>query len=56
VAEARTRGYRRLSLETGSAAPFAPSWAMYERVGFVPCGPFGSYIDTSFSRYFTLEM
>lgn len=54
--EARTRGYRRLSLETGSNAPFAPAWAMYERAGFVPCGPFGCYVDTAFSRYFTREV
>ncbi len=56
VAEARSRGYRRLSLETGSNSPFAPAWAMYERAGFIPCGPFGAYTDTSFSRYFTLEI
>jgi len=54
--EAGARGYRRLSLETGSNAPFAPAWALYERAGFVPCGPFGGYSDTSFSRYFTLEL
>ena len=56
VQEAKDRGYRRLSLETGSNAPFAPAWAMYERAGFVPCGPFGTYTDTAFSRYFTLEI
>lgn len=50
------RRYLRLSLETGSNAPFAPAWAMYERAGFVPCGPFASYIDTNFSRYFTREL
>lgn len=51
--EARVRGYARLSLETGSNEPFAPAWAMYERAGFEPCGPFGDYTDISFSRYFT---
>ncbi len=51
--EARARGYARLSLETGSNAPFAPAWALYERAGFEPCEPFGGYTDTSFSRYFT---
>lgn len=56
LGEARARGYRRLSLETGSSAPFAPAWAMYERAGFVPCEPFGEYSDTSFSRYFTREL
>jgi putative acetyltransferase len=54
--EARAQGYRRLSLETGSNAPFAPAWAMYERAGFEPCGPFGGYEDTAFSRYFTRSL
>ena len=56
VREARARGYRRLSLETGSNAPFAPAWALYERAGFVPCAPFGSYTDIGFSRYFSIEL
>ena len=54
--EARARGYRHLSLETGSNAPFAPAWALYERAGFVPCAPFGSYTDIGFSRYFNIEL
>jgi putative acetyltransferase len=53
LGEATVRGYRRLSLETGSNEPFAPAWAMYERAGFEPCEPFGEYTDTCFSRYFT---
>ena len=53
LGEAQARGYCRLSLETGSNAPFAPAWAMYERAGFVPCGPFAAYEDTIFSRYYT---
>ncbi len=40
---ARTRGFRRLSLETGTTAAFAPARALYESAGFVPCGPFGGY-------------
>ena len=56
LTEARGRGYRRLSLETGSSPPFAPAWGMYERAGFVPCGPFADYVDTGFSRYFTLAL
>lgn len=56
VAEARARGYRRLSLETGSNEPFAPARAMYARAGFAECGPFADYSDTSFSRYFTLAL
>jgi putative acetyltransferase len=34
VAEAQTRGYRRLSLETGSMDAFKPAHAFYERFGF----------------------
>jgi len=56
IAEGRRRGYARLSLETGSNAPFAPARAMYERAGFVPCGPFADYSDESFSRYYTLAL
>ena len=53
VGEARRRGYRRLSLETGSTEPFAAALRLYESEGFVPCGPFGDYRDTPFTRFFT---
>ena len=56
VAEARSRGYRRLSLETGSTEPFAAALRLYESEGFVPCGPFGDYQDTPFTRFFTREL
>ena len=56
IAEARARGYRRLSLETGSNEPFAPARAMYARAGFEECGPFADYSATCFSRYFTLAL
>ena len=52
VAEARSRGYRRLSLETGSTEPFAAALRLYESEGFVPCGPFGDYKGTPFTRFF----
>ena len=54
--EARRRGYRRLSLETGSGPAFEPAHAMYERRGFVRCGPFGDYRADSFSVFMTLEL
>jgi putative acetyltransferase len=41
--EATRRGYRRLSLETGTQPEFAPARALYARFGFEPCGPFGDY-------------
>ena len=56
VATARERGYRRVSLETGSGTAFAPAQALYARHGFVPCGPFAAYVDDPFSRFFTLEL
>ncbi len=45
IAEARRRGYRRLSLETGSMEYFAPARKLYARFGFVTCPPFASYTE-----------
>jgi putative acetyltransferase len=56
VAEARSRGYIRLSLETGSTEPFAAALRLYQSEGFVPCGPFGDYEDTPFTRFFSREL
>ncbi len=53
---ARERGYQRLSLETGSSAPFVAAHRLYERFGFTPCGPYGEYGDVLFSKYFTLSL
>ncbi|MEN0083137.1 MAG: GNAT family N-acetyltransferase [Leifsonia sp.] len=54
--DARSRGVRRVSLETGSFDFFAPARRLYERAGFKPCAPFASYIDDGNSMYFTLEL
>ncbi len=56
VAEARSRGYRRLSLETGSMDAFAPARALYARFGFVGCPPFGDYILDPNSVFMTLDL
>ncbi len=56
VAEARKAGYRRLSLETGNYDAFVPAHRLYERFGFRPCGPFGSYAPDPISLYFTLKL
>ncbi|HTU10437.1 MAG TPA: GNAT family N-acetyltransferase [Allosphingosinicella sp.] len=54
VAEARARGYRRLSLETGSTPAFDAAIALYARFGFAPCGAFADYRDDDpFSRFMT---
>jgi putative acetyltransferase len=44
IAEATRRNYRRLSLETGSRAAFAPARLLYQRFGFVECPPFADYV------------
>jgi putative acetyltransferase len=56
VAEARARGYERLSLETGSLAAFKPAQKLYESFGFRYCGPFGSYKLDPYSTFMTLEL
>jgi putative acetyltransferase len=56
VREARSRGYKRLSLETGGTQPFAAAISLYESEGFEPCGPFAGYENTSFSRFFSREL
>jgi len=54
--EAKRRGYRRLSLETGSTKDFAPAHNLYAGFGFKPCGPFADYKEDPFSLYMTREL
>lgn len=56
VTESRRRGYRRLSLETGTAAAFDSARALYTRFGFRECTPFGSYRKDSSSLRMTLPL
>lgn len=56
LAEARRRGYRRVSLETGSTAHFVPARTLYASAGFVACGPFGHYRLDPHSAFMTLEL
>ena len=56
IAEARRRGYRRLSLETGSTDHFLPARTLYAEHGFVSCGPFGDYGEDPHSAFMTLEL
>ena len=56
IAHARSGGYSRLSLETGRTEPFAAALRLYRSEGFVACGPFATYKDTPFTRFFTLEL
>jgi putative acetyltransferase len=54
VGEARARGYRRLSLETGSSVAFLPARQLYASAGFTACGPFGDYVEDPNSAFMAL--
>jgi putative acetyltransferase len=56
IAVARAEGYRRLSLETGSMAAFAPARSLYAGAGFVECEPFADYRPSPNSTYMTLSL
>jgi putative acetyltransferase len=56
LAEARSRGYKRLSLETGPAESFAAAHRLYASAGFQHCGPFGDYRLDPYSVFLTLDL
>ena len=56
LAEARRRGYVRVSLETGSNEPFEPARRLYARRGFSTCEPFGDYVLDPWSVFMTKEL
>ena len=56
LSAARARGYRSVSLETGTAPEFAPAHALYRRAGFRDCAPFADYVDDPHSTFMTLDL
>jgi putative acetyltransferase len=54
--EARWRGYKRLSLETGSNEAFAPARRLYAAFGFTPCEPFADYRPDPYSVFMTRDL
>jgi len=56
ISEAKTRGYRRLSIETGSMDFFKPAHALYAKHGFEPCPPFAGYREDPNSIFMTLKL
>lgn len=54
--EAKRRGYKRVSLETGAIAFFEPARKLYESFGFQYCPPFGSYQEDPNSLFMTKEL
>ncbi|UVO55529.1 GNAT family N-acetyltransferase [Sphingomonas sp. SUN039] len=56
IGVARLRGYRRLSLETGSGVAFDPALALYRRRGFTDGAAFGGYERSEFNQFLHLEL
>ena len=56
IATAQSRGYARLSLETGTAPMFGPANALYERAGFTDCAAFGGYPTSPHNRFMTMAL
>ncbi|WP_397421887.1 GNAT family N-acetyltransferase [Phenylobacterium sp.] len=56
IAVANSRGYSRLSLETGSGPAFGAALALYRRRGFVNCEAFGDYEASAFNQFLHLDL
>ncbi len=56
IREAKQRGLKRLSLETGSGAEFEPALSLYRKRGFRNGQPFGDYQPTAFNQFLHLEL
>ncbi|MFP3466376.1 GNAT family N-acetyltransferase [Leifsonia sp. SIMBA_070] len=54
--EARALGFTRISLETGVQEGFAAARRLYERAGFAECPPFGDYVASPNSVFYTREL
>jgi len=56
VGAARSRGVRRLSLETGRGPAFEPALALYRRRGFIDGEAFGDYVRSEFNQFLHMEL
>ena len=56
IAEVRRRGFKKISLETGSGPPFDAALALYRKHGFVEGDKFADYQASEFSRFFHLQL
>jgi putative acetyltransferase len=56
ICEARSRGYQRLSLETGCGPAFEPALALYRKRGFLDGAAFGDYPPTPFNQFLHLDL
>ncbi len=56
ISEAARRGFRRISLETGSGEAFEPALNLYRRRGFRNGAAFGGYKATAFNQFLHLDL
>ena len=56
IAKARARGWRRLSLETGSGPAFEPALNLYRNRGFVEGAAFSDYEHSQFNQFLHLTL
>jgi putative acetyltransferase len=56
IGEARQRGMRCLSLETGSGPAFEPALKLYRKRGFVDGEPFADYERSDFNQFLHLAL
>jgi len=56
IGEARRRGLRRLSLETGSGPAFEAALALYRRRGFRDGEAFADYRRSDFNQFLHLSL
>ncbi len=56
IGEARRRGYRRLSLETGVSDEFDPALSLYRRHGFRNGGQFAEYTPNAYCQFLHMDL
>ena len=56
ITQAKARGLKRLSLETGTSAAFASALALYVKHGFVEGDKFADYEKSEHCKFFHLDL
>lgn len=56
IAEAHSRQYHRLSLETGTADEFRPAITLYEKYGFQKGRAFAAYSESPYNQFYHMNI
>lgn len=56
IAQARQQGLQKMWLETGNTKGFQAALALYAKLGFTQCPPFGGYQETDFNVFMALDL